>query len=237
MENQARIELTNLGYMTAKDIKEMVTKAKENSYYGLCVRYENVHLVAKEIFKQQAKLKIITVAGFPSYRLKLDFSKPPHVFQLGLYTYARRSIDEIRYMVNSEADEIDLVFPIWWYSRGNLVRITKFFSGIRALTDKPLKVICEVGTLFKGYQGLYEITNILNETGIDYFKTNTGLIKQDFSELVDIIKKVQEISHLPIKASGGIRTEEQVKILSNLGVSRIGTSSIQKGVGDVKDSY
>jgi deoxyribose-phosphate aldolase len=79
---------------------------------------------------------------------------------------------------------------------------------------------------------LYEVIDLLRQSGVDYFKTNTGLIKQDFDKLLASILFTQMLMKdmdipMDIKASGGIRTEKQVKKLIQLGVKRIGTSSIQ----------
>ena len=228
-----KIELTNIKGLTSRETMLFVGKAILEGYGAVCIPSGNLAVAAKARMTQD--LKLVTVAGFPpvfSYPIFKTANKNPQLdLALGLYTHAE--IAKIQGIIDGGlADELDLVFPMFWYTRGKLLTITKFLTGIKKRYNRPLKVICELGTIFKNQINLWEIYQILSDSGVDYFKTNTGLLPQDFeslkANLVLLQMMVADTSSpkLKLKASGGIRTEAQVNQLIAMGVDRIGTSSI-----------
>jgi len=230
MKLNKHIEYTNLKSPSRKDIKDFIETANENKYHGVCLHRSCLSVAKKYADKD---LKIITVGGFSPissyYKFKQASLKQRMPLYLGLYN--SEEVDNIKRVIDEGiADEIDLVFPIYWYTQGNLLKIHKLFKGLKERYKKPMKVIVELGTVFKKRVALYEVISLLKESNIDFFKTNTGLIPQDFDSLVKALRQTQMIMQdsdiiLPIKASGGIRTEKQAKLLIGMGVNRIGTSS------------
>lgn len=226
------IEYTNLKSPSSKEIKKFVQTANEENYLGVCLQPGDLGVAAKY---SNPDLKLITVAGFPPiHTFKYFADGKNRRIQLALGLYGPKEIDDIKGIIDSGlADELDLVFPVYWYIQGQFVRIHKFLKGVKTRYKRPVKVICELGTIFTKTVSLYEIVDLLRQSGVDYFKTNTGLIKQDFDRLLSSILYTQMLMKdmnipMEIKASGGIRTEKQVKKLIQLGVKRIGTSAIQK---------
>ena len=226
------IEYTNLKSPNSKQIKKIVQIANERNYLGVCLQPGDLGIAVKY---KRPKLKLITVAGFPpihSFNLFSDNRNKRLHFVLGFYR--KKDIEEINTIIdNGIADELDLVFPMYWYVRGKFTRIYKFFSGIKKRYRKPVKVIVELGTILNREVVLYEVIDLLKQSGVDYLKTNTGLIKQSFKNLYTSIFHAKLLMRdmniqIPIKASGGIRTEEEVQKLIQIGVHRIGTSSIPK---------
>jgi len=226
------IDLTNLHSPTTRETKDLLKTAKNEQCYGICINSECIDIANKY---RDKSVKIITVAGFPPVNAFRYFSKcnnkSPLVLYLGLYS--KSELYRLNTIIDSDlTDELDLVFPMMLYTKGKLLRITKFLSGITKRYNKPVKVICELGTIFQRAEPLYEIYSILNDSGVSFFKTNTGLIKQDFNQLVQSIQTLNMvvkdfgITKLQLKASGGIRTESQIETLINLGVNRIGMSTI-----------
>ena len=72
---------------------------------------------------------------------------------------------------------------------------------------------------------LKEACNLVNRSGADYIKTDSGLFKRpDFDSLIEDCKILKKYSRLPIKAAGGIKSKYQAEELIKLGVKRIGTS-------------
>lgn len=227
------IELTNLKSPNSKEIRKFVETANQKGYFGVCLQPGDLPVAAKY---RNPDLKLITVMGFPPIHTFKYFADGKNKrIQLALGLYKEEDIDSIKSLIDSGlADELDLVFPIYWYMRGQFTRIHKFLKGIKDRYQRPVKVICELGTIFNKTVPLYEIIDLLKQSGVDYFKTNTGLIKQDFDKgLLPAILYTQMMMNdmgvtMDIKASGGIRTEKQIKTLIQLGVKRIGTSAIQK---------
>lgn len=227
MENnewKSTIEYTNLKSPHSKDIKAMVEKANNEKYYGVCLLPSDLGIANKY---RSPELKLITVAGFPPIRAYSMITDDPRRFALALGYYKVEEVEKIKEIANEElADELDIIFPMFWYFKGYLLRITKFLTNIKKEYKKPLKVIIELGTIFRDEKMLWEISNILQDSGIDYLKSNTGLIKQDYPTLLKYAKEILHITKLPTKMSGGIRYESEVKELLSLGVKRIGTSGI-----------
>lgn len=220
------IELTNLHSPNSKEIQAFVEKASREKYFGVCMQYSDIGVATKY---KSPDLKFITVAGFPpisSWNLFKTKKDPRLNLYLGLYNC--KELNKIKAIIDDpRVDELDIVFPIYWYAKGNLARIYHFFKGIKQQFKKPVKVITELGTIFKNRINLFEIADLIEQSGVDFFKTNTGLIPGDFNIMVAGIQEVKDLKpNMRFKASGGIRTLSQVQFLQSLGVERIGTSNL-----------
>lgn len=230
------IEYTNLKSPSSKEIRAFVEVANREKFFGVCMQYGDLGVAAKY---RDPNLKLITVAGFPPFHLWPMFKNPkpnPNLlFTLG--NYSAKDIDTIRKMMDDpNVDEIDLVFPMLWYARGHLGRIYRLFKGVKQNCNKPVKVITELGTVFRNLISLFEIADLIEQSGIDYFKTNTGLIAPDVNMTAAGIIEVKNLKPtMKFKASGGIRTIEQINYLKTLGVTRIGTSSIPVPEASLKE--
>jgi len=108
-------------------------------------------------------------------------------------------------------------------------------------SNKILKVIVESGKL--NAEQTKFVTEICIEAGADFIKTSTGMVEvgaelDKVKTMYDTIK--ENDSDMMIKASGGIRTIEDVKKFAPY-VDRfgIGSSSVDNmmGEGDVESSY
>lgn len=228
-----KVELTNLKNPPSKVIKKLAKAAIAKSYGGVCVLKHCIGIVSKVKKHLNSDIKIVTVAGFPTVSI---YSAVASSFDYQIYLgyYNKQELQKIKDIcVNPDIDELDLVFPMSLYYLGRKKRIVWLLRGIKNRFKKPVKVIIELGTIFKKEENLKEICFLLEEAGIDIVKTNTGLIKQSFEDLSDHLQTLMKCTTLPIKASGGIRTVKQVEVLSALGVARIGTSEL---VGDIDES-
>lgn len=227
------VEFTNLRSPKSKDIKVLVETANANGYGGVCVNPGCLGVAKK--YKADT-VKLVTVFGFPpiySYPYFKDKRNYSRSLLLCLGDYNRYEVDNIQDCIQEGiVDELDLVFPIRWFMLDKKIRIVKLLSAVKKKFPGKLKVICELGTIFNDETVLTEILQILNDSGVDFFKTNTGLISQHFSiSLIPALKTLLSAMdksgiNLPIKASGGIRTAVQAEELAALGIKRIGTSSI-----------
>lgn len=234
MDYNKFIEYTNLKSPNSNTIENMVKTADIHNYNSICIQPSDL-LVANKARKKCSKnkeLKLVTVAGFPPIRSFRLYENETKELQLYLGYYNSKTIKTIDNIISCGlSDELDLVFPIYWFATGKLAKIKCFLTAVKKRYKKPVKVICELGTIFNNNTALYEIYSILVDSGVDYFKTNTGLLKQDFDSLVLAIQRLNimvndfGLSKLKLKASGGVRTEEQVKKLIDIGVDKVGTSS------------
>jgi len=205
MELNKYIEHTNLKpTATEEDIKKLCEEAKEYQFASVCVNPHYVPLV-KELL-ENTNIEITTVIGFPLGANSIE-------------TKVYETIDAIE----KGATEIDMVANIGAIKDKDFEYVKREIEEVRFSCDgKPLKVIIETCYLTK--EEIEKMTEICNETFVNYIKTSTGFgIRGVTIEDIEIINnKKSEI--LEIKASGGINSKKQVEELINLGVTRIGTS-------------
>lgn len=220
---QSTIELTNLKSPKSKEIKEFVETAIVKGFYGVCLLSGDLLVASK--YKTDS-LKLITVAGFPAIHMYPLIKDKRYSLLLGWYT--RAEISKIKDIILQDtADELDIIFPFYWYAKGNLKRIEWFIRGVKKRFKKPVKVIIELGTLIRSEEEIKKVCDLLKKCNIDFVKTNSGLIPQPSTIALPVsLRLLKKHTKYPIKASGGIRTLEDVKaLIDEFGVARIGTSS------------
>lgn len=209
MEISSYIEHTNLkAYTKIEEIKKLCDEAIKYHFYGVCVNPCYVS-TAKE-YLEESTVQIITVIGFP----------------LGANTVATKEFEAID-AINNGADEIDMVINIGALKNKDYSYIKKEIETVRdAIDGKTLKVIIETCYLEK--DEIKKATEICNDTFVNFIKTSTGLGTRGAS--IEDIKIINENKNdlLEIKASGGIKTIEEVEQFINVGVTRIGTSNSVK---------
>lgn len=97
------------------------------------------------------------------------------------------------------------------------------FASVDAIDGHTLKVIIETCYLEK--DEIIKMTEICNETFVNFIKTSTGFGTCGATvEAVEIMNKHKN-NVLEIKASGGIRDIETVEAMIKAGATRLGTSS------------
>lgn len=200
------IDHTNLrSSTTEREIDILCSEAIDFGFASVCVYGYWVD----HIKERYPDIKVVQVLNFPS---GLSLS---HVETLS--------------QVNSSADEYDIVMNLAKLREKKYPEVKEELKQVRTFVGrKVLKVIVESGVLSS--DELLAATSIVADVGADFIKTSTGFISQQDTQLFDqvaTIKSYLNLHRLPleIKASGGIRTLEQVRMLIGLGVSRIGTSS------------
>ena len=216
MEIGKYIDHTNLK-MDAKesDIVKLCEEAIKYNFENVCVHPYYVTL-AKSLLKN-TNIGVCTVVGFP----------------LGMNTPKVKSFEAIDAVENG-ADEIDMVINVGALKDKDYDYVKKEIELIRDDIDgKILKVIIETSLLTK--EEIIKMTEICNETFVNYIKTNTGFGKRGVTlEDINIINKHKN-DVLEIKASGSVKTFKQVNELINLGATRIGTSSSVEIVNNMKE--
>ena len=206
MELNNYIDHTNLkAYATLDDIKKLCDEAKKYHFQTVCINPCYVKS-AKEYLKGST-VNVCTVIGFP----------------LGANTLQTKEYEAID-AVNDGADEIDMVVNIGAIKNKDYKYVKQEIEDIRdAIDGKILKVIIE--TCYLDDDEIKKMTEICNETFVNFIKTSTGFGTRGAS--VHDIEIINENKNdlLEVKASGGIKTIEDAEQFINLGVTRIGTSN------------
>ncbi len=204
------IEHTNLSpTLTIKDIDQLVEEAKRFDFFGICVPPFWVKRARREI--GTAAIKLVTVAGFP----------------LG-YNMTETKLDEIKRGIENGADEIDVVWNITSFKTGipwTKIEIAKC-SKLTHDYQKLLKVIIE--TAYLTDQEIVEACKLCADAGVDFVKTSTGFAPSGAKPECIRLMRNSLPKQVGIKASGGIKTYEQIVELIDAGADRIGTSSAIK---------
>ena len=223
---------------TDQDIIELCEKANMLSVKSVCVLPKHVALAAKQL--ENSKVLVCTVVSFPngtdSSSQKLDETKK--VISDGA--------DEVDMVLNYKllkelyAKELDINKPEGedkWNETINQLTfddVSPLVEECHSNTNKDgepiiLKVIVESG-LLSDYE-TEEATHICMEAGADFIKTSTGKVPvgaemNKIKIMYDTIKEyaltygINE-SDMKIKASGGVRTAEQINSMLGI-VDRFG---------------
>ena len=219
MKNIAQyIDSTNLNPTASRnEIKKIVDDAIEYNFAGVCITPGWATFAKKRLISKNAThIKVITV---PNWKVGggLDSCE-------GIWEDACESCDEIDYIWNI----------IHFGDLKDWEKIKKELKIIRGKTKGKLKIIIEAYYLRQMDEKMYKVgirkifkeaCDLVNASGADYIKTDSGLFKRpDFDSLIEDCKILKKYSRLPIKAAGGIRNRFHATELIKLGVKRIGTS-------------
>lgn len=186
-----------------EEIEKLCKDAIKYHFETVCVSPYYVS-TAKEMLKD-SNVGVTTVIGFPN----------------GYTTTSTKEFEAIE-AINNGADEIDMVMNLQAFKNKDYEYVKHEIETIRDSVDgKTLKVIIETNLLTP--KEIAKITEICNETYVNFIKTCTGFNGPVKLSDVEIIAENKN-DILEIKASGGIQTLEQVEHLIELGVTRIGTS-------------
>jgi len=206
MSINSYIDHTNLkAYATKEDIRKLCDEAKKYHFESVCVNPCYAEL-AKELL-EGTNVKVCTVIGFP----------------LGATPIAVKEYETI-VAQESGADEFDMVINIGALKDKDYDYIKEEIETIRdTVGGKTLKVIVE--TCYLDEDEIIKMTEICNETFVNFIKTSTGFGTHG-ARLEDIeIMNKHKNEVLEIKASGGIKDLETATKMIEAGATRIGTSS------------
>ena len=200
------IDHTNLkNNSKIEDIVKLCDEAIKYNFASVCVYPYYVPLVSKIL--KGSDVKVCTVIGFPS----------------GMSSTKCKVYEAID-SVNMGASEVDMVINVSALKNRDYDYVkNEIFEIKRVINGKILKVIIETCLLTD--EEIIKMTEICNETGVDFIKTSTGFGEYG-ARLCDIelINKYKS-DKLQIKASGGIRDLDTMESMINAGATRIGTSS------------
>ena len=193
---------------TKGDIEKLCLDAIKYSFATVCINPCYVSY-AYSLLKD-SNVKVCTVIGFP----------------LGANT-TEIKVAEAKKAIEDGASEIDMVINVGFLKDKNYDYVKNEILEVKkAIDGKILKVIIE--TCYLDEDEIRIMTEICNDTLVDYIKTSTGFGSRGASlDDIKIINKYRN-DKLKVKASGGIRTREDAEKYIELGVNRIGTSNAVK---------
>lgn len=200
------IDLTLLkATATSQDIINLCETAKQYSVKSVCVNPSYVPLVKEQLLGSD--VLTCTVIGFP----------------LGATT-TNSKVFEAQEAINNGADEVDVVINVGKIKEHAIDYLTNELTELRKLST-TIKIIVE--TCYLSNEEVVMMTELCDDLNLDFIKTSTGFGTGGATE-EDIKLMHQNITgNLKIKASGGIKTNEQAVTLIEAGASRIGASSVE----------
>ncbi|HMM21985.1 MAG TPA: deoxyribose-phosphate aldolase [Selenomonadales bacterium] len=190
---------------TVDDVAALCAEAAEHGFAAVCVNPVYVDMAAHLL--AGTGVKVATVVGFP----------------LGA-TFTEVKVLETRAAVLRKADEIDMVMNIGAAKAGQWDAVTEDIRQVVAAAEgRPVKVILETALLTADEKRRGCEASLA--AGACFVKTSTGFGPGGATvEDVGLLKAVVG-DRAGIKASGGIRTQEQVVAMIAAGATRIGTSA------------
>jgi deoxyribose-phosphate aldolase len=191
---------------TKEQVEKICAEAKEYTFASVCVNPTWVKTSAELL--TGTPVKVCTVIGFP-----LGASTPE--------TKAFETTDAI----NNGAGEIDMVLNVGALKSQDLELVKRDIeSVVNAAKGKAIvKVILETCLLSK--EEIKIASQLSKDAGADFVKTSTGFSTGGATfEDVALMREVVG-PDLGVKASGGVRSLEDVQKMIEAGATRIGASS------------
>jgi deoxyribose-phosphate aldolase len=188
------------------EIKELCDEAILHKFYGVCVP---PYFVKDAVRFLNEQAKVISVIGFP-----MGYSTIP------------AKVEEVKKALDEGANEVDAVVNLCAVKSGNWNYVkSEMDSVVRAamMRGKIIKIIVETGLLTRDELRL--LLPICEGQDVQFIKTSTGV--NAAGATVDDVKFIRQNlrAGIKIKASGGIRTLDQMERLLVAGADRIGTST------------
>lgn len=190
---------------TRQQIDQIIDEAKEYNFKSICVNPTHVKYAAERL--NDSDVLVCTVIGFP----------------LGATTTATK-IFETEDAIKNGASEIDMVINIGSLKDGRFEDVQKDIEGVvGAANGKTVKVIIE--TVLLSDEEKVKASELAKAAGADFVKTSTGFAGGGATpEDVKLMKDTVG-DELEVKASGGVRSLEDLNKMIDAGATRIGASA------------
>ncbi|WP_059102668.1 deoxyribose-phosphate aldolase [Shouchella shacheensis] len=192
---------------TKEEILALCAEAKDYQFASVCIQPAWVKLAAEEL-KEAKEVNVCTVIGFP----------------LGQSTTAVKAF-ETENAIKNGATEVDMVLNIAALKGGDNEFVEQDIRAVvEAASGKALtKVILETCLLTD--QEKEQACELAVKAGADFVKTSTGF-STGGATLADIERMRRIVGdHIGVKASGGVRSLEDVRSMVEAGATRIGASA------------
>lgn len=187
------------------DVERICAEAIEFDFMSVCVNPCHVKKCADLL--KNSDVKVCTVIGFP----------------LGANT-TEVKVYETKDAVANGADEIDMVINVTMLKDGHYDYVLNEIRDIKnACNGKLLKVILETCLLTD--EEIVKACQLSVEAGADFVKTSTGFSTGGATVHHVALMRKTVGPNVGVKASGGVRTHEDLLAMVEAGASRIGTSA------------
>ena len=190
---------------TPEQITKLCEEAKQYNFMSVCVNPAYVPLAASVL--ENSDVKVCTVVGFP----------------LGM-NLTKTKLQETELALSLGADEIDMVINVGMLKDHQDEYVLQEISLLKqSCGSKILKVIIETCLLTD--EEKVRACKLAKEAGADFVKTSTGF--STGGATVHDVKLMRETvgNDMGVKASGGVKTHQDLLDMIEAGASRIGTSS------------
>lgn len=189
---------------TKEEISSLCLEAIKYDFMSVCINPHYVSL-ASSILKD-SDVKVCTVIGFP----------------LGMNTTEVKMAETLKALEHG-ADEIDMVINIGELKAKNYEYVKNEIALIKKVCgDHILKVIIETCLLTDNEKIM--ACMLAKEAMADFVKTSTGFSKGGATVEDVKLMRLTVGSEMGVKASGGIKTHEDMIKMIEAGANRIGTS-------------
>lgn len=192
---------------TRQQIEQLCTEAKQYSFASVCINPSYVKVCSGML--KESSVKVCTVIGFP----------------LGATTTETKAF-EAEKAIRDGAREVDMVINVGMLKSGEYDYVQNDIATVvRAAKSHGVlvKVIIETGLLTD--EEKVKACVLARNAGANFVKTSTGFSKGGATVGdIALMRKVVG-SALGVKASGGVRTQEDAKALIASGADRIGASA------------
>mgnify|MGYP001592007254 CR=1 FL=1 len=208
-------------FATKEDVKVLCKEAKEYNFFSVCINPANIELAKKEL--EGSDVKICTVIGFP----------------LGANTSEVKAF-ETKDAIKKGADEVDMVINIGALKDKNYDYVLNDIKAVVDAADKKALVKVIIETCYLTDEEKKIACELSVKAGADFVKTSTGF--GTGGSTPEDIKLMREVvgPNIGVKASGGVRNQEDAKAVIEAGCSRIGASAsvaITKGEDSQTSGY
>jgi deoxyribose-phosphate aldolase len=195
---------------TRTDVIKICREAREYRFASVCVNPYWVPLVKAEL--SGSPVKVCTVVGFP----------------LGA-TSTEAKVAEAAAALRAGAQEIDMVINVGALRSGDTDAVKSDIQAVVRVAHEAgaiVKVILETALLDDTQKTV--ASKICKSAGADFVKTSTGFSTAGATAHDIALMRAAVGPNIGVKASGGIRTLQDVQAMTAAGATRIGASASVK---------
>ena len=192
---------------TREDVLKVCREARQYSFASVCINPYWVPLVKAEL--AGSPVKVCTVVGFP----------------LGA-TSTEAKVAETAAAVRAGAQEIDMVINVGALRSGDTDAVKQDIQAVVKVAHAAgaiVKVILETALLDDTQKTV--ASKICKAAGADFVKTSTGFSTSGATAHDIALMRAAVGPELGVKASGGIRTLQDLQAMTAAGATRIGASA------------
>ena len=190
---------------TPEQIVKLCEEAKEFHFMSVCVNPAYVPLAAQCL--KGSDVKVCTVIGFP----------------LGM-NLTKTKVEEAELAIKEGATEVDMVINVGMLKAGHDDFVEEEIRQLKAVAGQlVLKVIIEACLLTD--EEKVRACEASKRAGADFVKTSTGFSTGGATAHDVALMRKTVGPEMGVKASGGVRTHEDLLAMVEAGANRIGTSN------------